>query len=131
MIKKRGFTLIELMIVVAIIGIIASLALPMYTAFAEKAKYTEVTIAVDTVKSAMEVCIQLEGTITDCDSSTKIGIDLATAARSAYVDSISITTTTGSITGTGIDADSSTYTLTPSINGNWTKSGSCVANGIC
>ncbi|WP_440874498.1 pilin [Thalassotalea sp. PLHSN55] len=128
---QKGFTLIELMIVVAIIGILAAVALPAYQTYTEKSKYSEVVLAVGSVKSAMEVCIQVEGDITDCDTAAKIGIDLSDAARGDNVASVTIAGTTGAITGTGTDPDSSEYILTPDGNGNWDKTGSCIANGVC
>lgn len=128
---EKGFTLIELMIVVAIIGLLTAIALPSYQKFSEKSRFTAVVFAVDTVKSAMEVCIQIKGNVSDCDTAGEIGVDLTEAARSSDVSSVTITTTTGAITGTGIDASSSTYTLTPDVSGNWDKSGTCIANGMC
>ena len=134
---NKGFTLIELMIVVAIIGILAAVALPAYQTYTQKAKFSEVVLAVGSVKSSMEVCMQVNAkttaalTIAECDTAAKIGIDLADAARGDNVTSVAITGTTGLITGTGTDPDTSTYILTPDGAGNWAKSGTCITNGVC
>ena len=50
---QKGFTLIELMIVVAIIGILAAVAIPAYSNYTKKAKFVEVTQATQALKSAV------------------------------------------------------------------------------
>ena len=48
--NKKGFTLIELMIVVAILGILAAVAIPMYINYQNKAKTSEAPINIDAIK---------------------------------------------------------------------------------
>ncbi|MFZ2989926.1 pilin [Ideonella sp.] len=68
---QQGFTLIELMIVVAIIGILAAVALPAYQDYTIKAKLGNALSAGDSLKTAVGVCMQQEGGVPDnCDMST-------------------------------------------------------------
>ncbi len=80
--NKKGFTLIELMIVVAIIGILAAVAIPAYSDYTKKAKLSEVTNAMGAVMSAFQnyvaesgQCPFEDGNIDLSVINTSLGID--------------------------------------------------------
>ncbi|MGL4856995.1 pilin [Plesiomonas sp.] len=63
---NKGFTLIELMIVVAIVAILAAIALPAYQTYTKKAKMTELIQGSAPLKTALQICAFDKGAFTDC-----------------------------------------------------------------
>lgn len=119
---QQGFTLIELMIVVAIIGILAAVALPAYQDYTVRAKVSELMLAVSAGKTPVAEFYQIKGSIPNAGS---VAIDSQT---SKYVASVAWNGTAivgTSQTGMGnTAADSKTIALTPAAAGggvlNWT-----------
>jgi type IV pilus assembly protein PilA len=142
---QHGFTLIELMIVVAIIGILSSVALPAYQVYLGKSAFSEVIKAASGVKSTIEVCAQVKNSLTTCDitDNDQIRVTAAGAAGGVRVASVVVTDDTGviTVTATGVpgaaveELSCETYILTPTLNANgqvtWAKSGTCEAAGYC
>lgn len=89
MVKKAqaGFTLIELMIVVAIIGILAAVAIPAYSDYTVKAKTANVLSSAGTLKTAVALCAQETGNLTGCTTGSN-GIPAFTATKEVASGSV-------------------------------------------
>ena len=100
--KAKGFTLIELMIVVAIIGILAAVALPAYQSYTSKARYSEVVLASSPYKTAIEVCAQSQATLLIATCGHSLNGIPAAATASGIITSVTITAGTADATNTVI-----------------------------
>ncbi len=127
---QKGFTLIELMIVVAIIGILAAVALPAYQDYTKKAKATELMMSVQGIKTDAQVKITTlgatAGACTNMPAATTA--DAGTKQSGVSVDVNCV------ITGTSYDTAIGQITLTPTLNAKgvvFAATGSCVSNGFC
>lgn len=152
--KHNGFTLIELMIVIAIIGILSAVAVPQYSQYTKRAEFAEVKSAVNPIKMAITNCYQRNNGDANCNESASTSSTimlgqvtekmLNRSESSSLVESIELLPGASpiiqvtSITGMGFSGE--TYSLTGTVDGspgddaritNWTEGGSACDQGWC
>ena len=127
---QKGFTLIELMIVVAIIGILAAVALPAYQDYTVKAKVSELMLAASSARTCVTEAYQGAGGGANIPTavSTDCAINSTGKVTGATVSSLGEVTVTGSTATTSVGA-AVTVTLTPTVQSTagtltWVCSGS-------
>jgi type IV pilus assembly protein PilA len=96
---QAGFTLIELMIVVAIIGILAAVALPAYQQYTKKAKMSEVILAASSCRTTITEAIQSAPSNVLAVNANSWGCEVTAGSGTKYVNKIE-TTTAGKVTVT-------------------------------
>ncbi len=96
---QKGFTLIELMIVVAIIGILAAIAIPAYQDYTQRAQVGEAFTIVSSAKTAIAEFRQTNGAYPDAGQVTALGLNVDDPAGQ-YVSTIAVGDGDGEITVT-------------------------------
>ena len=112
---QKGFTLIELMIVVAIIGILAAIALPAYQDYTIRAKVSELVLAASSFRTSVTEKAQTDNALTNSGDGLTVTAYGKITAGSVSPGGVIVLNGTSASTSVGTSV---TITLTPSMSGN-------------
>jgi prepilin-type N-terminal cleavage/methylation domain-containing protein len=123
-VREGGFTLVELLIVILIVGILAAVAIPLYLGYTKDAKMAEGKALLGSVMTALQGCVQAKGTGQSCAVSevvNRVGVSTGgvtgdgrwtvTTSGSLSVTSTSPPTFSGTIQAVGSGADTQALSL--------------------
>ena len=135
--QQKGFTLIELMIVIAIIGILAAIAIPAYQDYTIRSKDSEGLNLAGAAKLAVSETYDTKGRFpTGSTTNTSYGLPMAVSIAGNYVASVAAANSTGIITityrgsGVGTGADNATIVMNPNTSSPGAMGWNCTGGNM-
>ena len=130
--NTSGFTLIELMITIAIVGILAAIAIPAYQDYTRRARFSELVLAIAPWKVAVAECVQDNTNLTSCNGGTQ-GIPTNIATTDGLIKALTVSSGTIKVTPKATHGITTTdnFTLSATISAvsnrvMWTYAGPAV-----